>query len=47
MILKGGGGYFIDDYYLFLKLMLFWIKFYYNIKSIRYNIMNSGNKLSG
>lgn len=45
--IEGGGGYFIDDYHSSLKLMLFWIKSYYNIKSTRYNITNSGNKLSG
>lgn len=37
MTLKGGGGDFIDDYHSSLKLMLFWIKSYYNIKSTRYN----------
>lgn len=45
MTLKGGD--FIDDYHSSLKLMLFWIKSYYNIKSTRYNITNSSNKLSG
>lgn len=41
------GGDFIDDYHSSLKLMLFWIKSYYNIKSTRYDITNSSNKLSG
>lgn len=47
MTLKGGGGDFIDDYHSSLKLMLFWIKSYYNIKSTRYNKTNSSNELSG
>lgn len=46
MTLKGGGD-FIDDYHSSLKLMLFWIKSYYNIKSTRYNKTNSSNELSG
>lgn len=45
MTLKGGD--FIDDYHSSLKLMLFWIKSYYNIKSTRYNKTNSSNELSG
>lgn len=47
MTLKGGGGDFIVDYHSSLKLMLFWIKSYYNIKSTRYNKTNSSNELSG
>lgn len=41
------GGDFIDDYHSSLKLMLFWIKSYYNIKSTRYNKTNSSNELIG